>query len=182
MRRKLFVWFAVVLMLAATASTALAARPHFKTLSISSTTTTTTTSSSLASITSLSSQSSFTSEALIAQGSIAGLGSSNVVVKLEGTGVGTATCTNPGGTQAPGQNPISVTVSGSTSVLVTDNGSAEFYLQTAAAAQPSTKQAGCPNGRWSVTGLAVDWTRAVVTVTDANTGKVLLTAIVEDPA
>jgi len=117
----------------------------------------------------------FTSGSLNASGTLAGLGNRDVLVTLEGSGIGTATCTNKGGSQAPGQNPIQVDVSGVQTIVASliDNGSAPFFVATDAPPMPSAREAGCPNKNW-VTSLFVSWTSAVITVSDALTGGIVL--------
>jgi len=118
----------------------------------------------------------FTLGSLNASGTLAGLGNRDVLVTLEGSGIGTATCTNKGGSQAPGQNPIQVDVSGVQTIVasLTDNGSAPFFVATDAPPMPSARAAGCPNNNWKVTSLFVSWTSAVITVSDALTGEIVL--------
>ena len=174
MRRKLMKWFAVALMLALTVSTALAAKPHFSKLSLSSTDLGTSTAST--SLSMLAGSSSFTTEAVVAEGIVAGLGNiGQVKITLQATGTGTAICTNQGGNQAPGVNPISVNVGGEATVFVDENGSAKFTLQTNGAPAPTSKKAGCPNGRWTVSQLTVDWATVTLTVTDVATNTELVT-------
>ena len=115
-------------------------------------------------------------ESLTASGVLAGYGNIDVIVELVGSGIGEATCTNKGGNDAPGQNPIQVEVSGiqEISASLIENGSAPFTVVTDAPPFPSAREAGCPNNNWKVTDLFVFWTNAVITVTDAVSGEVLL--------
>jgi len=86
-----------------------------------------------------------------ATGTLAGLGNGNVIVTLSfPNATGTTTCTNKGGTQAPGQNPAApVSVSGSQLITDVKNGTLSFVVTTAAPANPSSEAAGCPNGNWT---------------------------------
>src|SRR5262249_570781 len=64
----------------------------------------------------------------------------------------TAFCVNPGGNIARGQNPVIVDVSQTSPNLHPDqNGNASFSFTIPML--PSTKDAGCPSGKWSVAGL-----------------------------
>ena len=115
-------------------------------------------------------------ESLTASGVLAGYGNIDVIVELKGFGIGEATCTNKGGNDAPGQNPLQVEVSGTQEISASliENGSAPFYVVTDAPPFPSAREAGCPNNNWKVTDLFVFWTHAVIAVTDALSGELLL--------
>jgi hypothetical protein len=64
----------------------------------------------------------------------------------------TALCANPAGNIAPGQSLINVDVSQTSPDLHPDqNGNASFSFTVPLL--PSTKAAGCPNGKWQVVGL-----------------------------
>ncbi len=118
------------------------------------------------------------SSPLNASGTLAGLGNADIFVILEASGIGTATCTNKGGTEAPGQNPVEVDVMGiaGISAELIDNGTTPFSVSTADPEPPTAKEAGCPNNNWTVTDFFVDWQSATLTVEDANTGEILLVA------
>lgn len=119
---------------------------------------------------------SFGISSLVASGKLAGLGSGDVTVILEGSGTGIATCTNKGGTEAPGQNPVAVSVVGIQSIPKTliKNGSTPFEIETEDPQPPTAKVAGCPNNKWKVTSFFVFWTSAIITVKTADTGDILL--------
>ena len=86
-----------------------------------------------------------------ATGTIAGLGNGNVLATLSfPNATGTTTCTNPGGSEAPGQNPATpAPVSGTASIGNPKNGTLSFTVSTLPPADPTPQAAGCPNGKWT---------------------------------
>jgi len=109
-------------------------------------------------------------------GTAVGLGSEAYDVTLEGTASVVAMCQNKGGTQAPGRNALSVSVTDSVQVSTEDNGQAlvtivldDPTMASFGSGSPSNKEAGCPNGKWSVVDVTVqEWTAARLTVVDST--------------
>jgi hypothetical protein len=114
---------------------------------------------------------------LTATGTLAGLGNTDVGVFLTATANPTAVCTNPSGAQKPpGQNPASVSVTGSTSIPASaiKNGNAPFTVTTNPPVSPVPGAPDCPGSSWTETITDMTWTSATITVEQPNPGPVVL--------
>ncbi len=105
---------------------------------------------------------------LTASGQLAGLGFADVIVNISAQANPTATCGNPGTNiqQAPGQNPATVTVTGSESILSTQikNGNTPFSVTTNSPVTPIPGAPDCPNASWTEVITDLSFTSAVITV------------------
>ena len=103
---------------------------------------------------------------LTVSGKLSGLGNGDITVTLSASATPTATCTNKGGTQAPGQNPATVDVTGSQAIPASEikNGTVNFSVTTSEPAQPTAQAAGCPNGNWTAQITDLTFTSFTVTV------------------
>ena len=108
---------------------------------------------------------------LTAAVSYAGLGNFDTLQRLDATGDTTATCTNNGQNQAPGQNPAPVDVSGETAVPAGDikNGNVTISTVTSPPETPIPGAPGCPNPNWTEDITDVAFTSATIRLSqDSN--------------
>jgi len=112
---------------------------------------------------------------LVLEGTLVGLGNEAAQVDLTAVGSVTALCENRGGQQAPGRNPISVEVEQVVTVTSDSDGRALVFVlapdPTSPEFEPSPtpKEAGCPNGNWSVVDIldsSTNWSAARIVVLD----------------
>jgi hypothetical protein len=117
----------------------------------------------------------FEEGSLIMKGTLAGLGNEEGTVFLTAYGTATAFCENKGGKRAPGRNPIAFDLWEMDDFRTEANGIdyVEITIEDPQISDfdpvPTPKEAGCPNGNWTVTGIdtdTVNWTLAVVEVYD----------------
>lgn len=103
---------------------------------------------------------------LTASGELAGLGNGDVLVSVTATADVTATCTNQGGTQAPGQNPAPITVTGSQAIPESEikNGTTPFSVVTERPVTPIAGAPDCPNPNWTENIVDLAFTSAIITV------------------
>jgi len=111
-------------------------------------------------------------EQLSASGALAGLGNGDIVVTVSATADPTATCTNGGQHQAPGQNPAPVTLTGTQAIPQSKvkNGTVGFNVLTAKVVTPVAGAPDCPNSNWTEDITDLTFTDATITVYQPCTG------------
>ena len=87
-----------------------------------------------------------------ATGEASGLGNQPAVATLTVEGTVTYTCRNKGGAEAPGQNPVPATGTGTQDLGNSDHNGRGVLSITVSLDEPAAevggKVAGCPNGNW----------------------------------
>ncbi|HJQ14730.1 MAG TPA: hypothetical protein VJ830_08290 [Anaerolineales bacterium] len=121
---------------------------------------------------------SFRLGSLIADGTLTGLGNSDVSVVVEASGIPAITCINFGGNQVPGQSYPKVAASGS-QILdgdspVRKNGKSPFGVETVDPETIPWDEAGCPSSNWTGHVDFIFWTDASISVYNASTQALLL--------
>jgi hypothetical protein len=105
---------------------------------------------------------------LTQSGQLSGLGNVDTLITIAATGQPTATCTNPGNGvhQPPGQNPATVTLTGSLSIPASEikNGNLSFTVTTNPPVSPIAGAPECPNASWVEDITDVSFSSAAVTV------------------
>lgn len=119
---------------------------------------------------------SFTSGSLHFDGFATGVGGyDGITLELTGFGVPVVQCTNQGGTQAPGQNPSSISTDGYTYIDPDriDSTTKKGKTPVAVTADEdgiviSGLDGGCPNNNWTATITSIEWFGAVINVYNGN--------------
>lgn len=121
---------------------------------------------------------SFRLGSLIADGTLSGLGNTDVTVVIDASGPAAITCINPGLNDVPGQSYPRVAASGNQFLdgdsAVRKNGRSPFGVETVDPAYLPWDQAGCPNSHWTGRIDFIFWTDATISVYNATTQALLL--------
>ena len=114
----------------------------------------------------------FSLGSLIANGTLTGLGKTDVSVVINASGIPAITCINFGGNQVPGQSSPKVSASGTQELdgdsPVRKNGKSPFGVETDDPETIPWDVAGCPNPNWTGHIDFIFWTEASISVLDAS--------------
>jgi hypothetical protein len=120
----------------------------------------------------------FSLGSLIADGFVTKLGSTDVTVVLDASGIPAVTCTNNGKQDVPGQSSPKISASGQETLNgnrdFTKNGKSPFSVETVDPVSLPWNAAGCPNANWSARIDFVYWTNATLSVYDVATNTLQL--------
>ncbi len=120
----------------------------------------------------------FSLGSLIANGTVSGIGNTDVTMVLDASGIPAIMCINNGTNQVPGQSYPKVSAEGTQSLLgnnpIRKNGQSPFGVETNPPAPLTWQQAGCPNSNWTAEITFVYWTNSTISVYDTSTGALLL--------
>jgi hypothetical protein len=120
----------------------------------------------------------FSLGSLIANGTLTGLGNSDVSVVIDASGPAAITCVNFGGNQVPGQSYPKVDAVGNQFLdgdsAIRKNGKSPFGVETVDPETVPWNLAGCPSANWTGYISFIFWTDATISIYDANTEALLL--------
>ena len=115
----------------------------------------------------------FSLGSLISRGTASGLGSTDWILVLDGSGHASVICTNNGGNDVPGQSSPHIDGSGAQSLpgnsQLRKNGRSPFTVEAKPLAESDPTlftwvEGGCPNSNWSARVDFVYWDFATITV------------------
>jgi hypothetical protein len=120
----------------------------------------------------------FSLGSLIADGVLSKLGSTDVNVVLDASGIPAVTCTNYGRNDVPGQSSPKISASGQQSLdgdsSIRKNGKSPFSVETVDPVSLPWDAAGCPNANWSARVDFIYWTNATISIYDSATNTLQL--------
>jgi hypothetical protein len=129
---------------------------------------------------------SFKLGSLIANGTLTGLGKTDVAVVLDASGIPLITCINQGENSVPGQSSPKVSASGNQFLDGNDpirkNGKSAFDVETVDPETIPWDEADCPNANWTGRIDKILWTDATITVKDALENELLTREFTCNPA
>ena len=121
----------------------------------------------------------FSLGSLISNGTVTGIGNTDITMVLTASGIPAITCINNGTNSVPGQSFPKVTAQGSEALPgnnpIRKNGTSPFLVETQPPAPLTWQQAGCPNSNWMAAITFVYWTNATIYVYATSTNALLLT-------
>jgi hypothetical protein len=120
----------------------------------------------------------FSLGSLIADGVLSKLGSTDVNVVLDASGIPAITCTNYGRNDVPGQSSPKISASGQQALdgdsSIRKNGKSPFSVETVDPVSLPWDAAGCPNANWSARIDFIYWTNATISIYDSATNTLQL--------
>ncbi len=119
----------------------------------------------------------FSLGSLISNGTVSGIGNTDITMVLDASGIPAITCINNGSNPVPGQSSPKVSAEGTTVLPgnspLRKNGKTTYGVETQPPAQLTWQQAGCPNSNWTAEITFVYWTNATISVYATDTGALL---------
>ncbi len=115
---------------------------------------------------------------LIANGTLTGLGRTDVTVVLDASGIPAITCTNHGNNNVPGQSYPKVSASGQQALPgnnpIRKNGKSLFGVETQDPTVLAWDAAGCPGANWTGHIDFIFWTDATISIYETATNSLLV--------